>query len=313
MITLELNIDHLRGRISSLWNSVTDKQLGFNEKKASEARAVAEKQDEEYLSAIKMLNMKFSSAESLRSEIFEEILKEKSLRTSLEIATCCCETERCLSKIEIHFNKTKSVHEQFLLDKKENLTYNQDQLHKFEKLKLAERLKQVQALVQQHCWKTTCDMRQNFVSWLRAHFVIRTEVLQKTETLLSRFHDELLGISSQIDQIVKRCDRDTKLLESRDWMKALIDKDRKKPDRLGQDAGAALSTLDSSHIGSHDSTSTLISVNQRDERNMIKNSRRENRKLLDEGDKEIEEWKGHDAQLSHTFGYLLSYFSIDTS
>jgi len=143
-----------------------------------------------YTQSIKLYNLmndKSSLIEDLQLVINANIIIENNLKKSLEIIDSNCKKERCLSLMESHFNKSKSVYQQFQLDKDRSMNYNQDQLHRFEKINLIEKVKKVNDYIKNHCYYETNKTRKLFGEY----FIERIKLLQNIEIHLLKLQNEL--------------------------------------------------------------------------------------------------------------------------
>lgn len=115
--------------------------------------------------------------------------------------------ENCIERISIQYESFHKIYQQFLIDKKkDDLNYNQLQIHKFEKITMEKNLRSVANIIKEHCNITTIRLQQEFLSWYHENFLSFAEIVQSLKKEIEKFNGILHSISINLEKLKKDCD-----------------------------------------------------------------------------------------------------------
>ncbi|KAL3853388.1 hypothetical protein ACJMK2_016931 [Sinanodonta woodiana] len=98
----------------------------------------------------------------------KEQLKDKQLLKSWSDDLGCTKEDRCVSKVGVILESVLRIKNQFQEDrKKASLNFNEEQIHKYDKNKLAEMCMQLRSLFMDHCHSNAKRQFEEFQNWHR--------------------------------------------------------------------------------------------------------------------------------------------------
>ncbi|KAK3579329.1 hypothetical protein CHS0354_029615 [Potamilus streckersoni] len=98
----------------------------------------------------------------------KEQLKDKQLLKSWSDDLGCNKEDRCVSKVGVILESVLRIKNQFQEDrKKASLNFNEEQIHKYDKNKLAEMCTQLRSLLMDHCHSNARKQFEEFQNWHR--------------------------------------------------------------------------------------------------------------------------------------------------
>lgn len=130
------------------------------------------------------IEMHMKSLESLRH--YEEKISEKiktllnDVALDVKHAQTECQMEKCSTKMETFAEATAATDRKFKNDKTLSLSYNEEQIHKYDRIKQDETLNKTIGLFNGHCLKSTERSFQSFLDWCRED---RGKIIKKTDEI----------------------------------------------------------------------------------------------------------------------------------
>ncbi|TRY93379.1 hypothetical protein DNTS_032871 [Danionella cerebrum] len=119
--------------------------------------------------------------------------------------------DRSIQKMEELLLKILAGHEQYCFDRQAgSLSYNNEQIHKFEKLQLRLHVKKVKALLKDECWKKYQDVLMDAKNWGRVLYEIQMHIesfyglLQQRIEDLNAFEDQQRKVGFLLTLVVDK-------------------------------------------------------------------------------------------------------------
>lgn len=118
-----------------------------------------------------------------------------------------CQQERCVGRQQERHDKSHVDYVQFVDDKKrQQLSYNDEQIHKYRRLKLSEMVDLVANDVTQHCLRITDDQHQQLRHWTCDEFIKAYDDVTELEKSIQKLRallEEALNKLRQVNALLK--------------------------------------------------------------------------------------------------------------
>ncbi|XP_060571477.1 serine/threonine-protein kinase TBK1-like isoform X2 [Ruditapes philippinarum] len=115
-------------------------------------------------------------------DLKDQELQKKVLKKQWNDSVGCISEDRCVAKVEVVLEQILKIKLQFSEDRKRpSLTFNEEQIHKYEKNRLSENCTKIKSLFFDHCLAGAKDQFTRYHSWFRMGYDVRQncEILEK--------------------------------------------------------------------------------------------------------------------------------------
>lgn len=186
----------------------TDSMKSFRQKSTSIERKAALLQEVELAKTNSVRQINDGCDELVQGKrLIDELLRKLDLTHVLEknVDESGCESHRCLSKVQFNVKHGKTVYEQFTKDRRRQLTHNEEQIHKYEKMKLEQRVKRVSSMLITHCYSKTTLVNEEFRRWLLEIFNPAWNHINQIENNLDKVKCVMTELTSLIKEKYEFC------------------------------------------------------------------------------------------------------------
>jgi TANK-binding kinase 1 len=137
--------------------------------------------------------------ETLKTELVTKSAKLNlpATTTLMSSAKSACEERHCMYKMQQWFHQSRDIYQKFAEDKKRQLSYNEDQIHKYERLKLNELQDLVVNDIKLHCIPQTQQCHRDFHVWFHQSYLKLKAELDTLSRLVQQLRPALLVISEK--------------------------------------------------------------------------------------------------------------------
>ncbi|XP_052781597.1 serine/threonine-protein kinase TBK1-like [Mya arenaria] len=150
--------------------------------------------------------------QSLLSKLQEDQLNKKQLKKLWNDSTGCNSSDRCTAKVQVVVEQILKIKQQFSENRrKTSLSFNDEQIHKYEKSRLSENCVKIKSLFTDHCLAKSKEQFGNFHAWYSKGCEMRavsehieSKLLQLAE-LLEDFISRLNRMSLRYKSDIERC------------------------------------------------------------------------------------------------------------
>ncbi|XP_053391291.1 uncharacterized protein LOC128554087 [Mercenaria mercenaria] len=115
-------------------------------------------------------------------DLKDQELQKKVLKKQWNDSVGCITDDRCVAKVQVVLEQILKTKAQFSEDRKRpSLTFNEEQIHKYEKNRLSENCTKIKSLFFDHCLSGAKDQFTRYHSWFRMGWDVRRrcEILEK--------------------------------------------------------------------------------------------------------------------------------------
>ncbi|KAL4226664.1 hypothetical protein ACF0H5_014645 [Mactra antiquata] len=132
-------------------------------------------------------------------DLKDEQLQKRSMKRQWNDSLGCSPDDRCVAKVEMVLEVILKIKIQFSEDRKRpNLTFNEEQIHKYEKNRLSENCTRLKSLFFDHCLRGAKSQFTLFRSWFEMAWSVRDKC-QILEKKLVTLADELERFISKLN------------------------------------------------------------------------------------------------------------------
>lgn len=104
-----------------------------------------------YIAELDHINTKIKDISEKIKSIIDVLNYEKSYTFIYKPNSLACEDRDCNGVLSVQLRELRDIEQSFIIDEKEELTYNQDQIHKYHKKRITEILNNATNTFHQHC------------------------------------------------------------------------------------------------------------------------------------------------------------------